>query len=103
VLRRAIIAYGILAIAGAVVLASLRVGAPIVLYLGVNGCIVLAALFFERGRYRPAITPGGRWQETGERFIDPSTKQLMKVRYNPQTGVREYIPVPPGEGGITPS
>ena len=94
-LRRLIIGYGLVAIAGALVLAILGVGTPIVLYLCVNGAIVLAALLFERGRYRPAITPTGEWQETGERFVDPSTGQLMKVRYNPQTGVRDYVPITP--------
>lgn len=94
-LKRLIIAYGIVAMAGAVVLASLRVGAPIVLYLFVNGAIVIIALFFERGRYRPPVTQSGPWQETAERFVDPTTGQLMKVRYNPQTGARDYVPVKP--------
>jgi hypothetical protein len=61
VLKRLIIAYGILAVAGAVVLAGLGLGSPIVIYLFVNGLIVIAALLFERGRYRPPVTPGGSW------------------------------------------
>lgn len=93
-LKRLIIGYGVLAIAGAVVLAALKVGATIILYLFVNGAIVLGAILFERGRYRPRVTPGGKWQETGERFVDPTTGQLMKVRYNPQTGARDYVPLP---------
>jgi hypothetical protein len=104
VLKRLIIGYGLVAVAGAVVLAVLGVGSPIVIYLCVNGFIVLAAIFFERGRYRPPVTPGGSWQETAERFVDPTTGQLMKVRYNPQTGARDYVPVtphpdPPPQGG----
>jgi hypothetical protein len=95
VLKRLIIGYGIVAIVGAVVLASLGFGSPIILYLLVNGLLVTAALLFERGRYRPPVTPGGTWQETSERFVDPSTGQLMKVRYNPQTGARDYVPVDP--------
>jgi hypothetical protein len=95
VLKRVIIAYGIVAIAGAVVLAAIGVGSPIVLYLFVNGAIVIAALLFERGRYQPPVTQGGTWQETSERFVDPTTGQLMKVRYNPQTGARDYVPVTP--------
>ena len=103
-LKRLIIGYGVVAIAGAVVLASLGVGTPIALYLFVNGAIVIAALLFERGRYRPPLTQGGFWQETGERFVDPTTGQLMKVRYNPQTGARDYVPItphpgPPPQGG----
>jgi hypothetical protein len=94
-LRKAILAYGALAIAGAIVLALAEVGTALVFYLFVNGAIVLAAVLFERGRYRPTVTPGGTWQETGERFVDPTTGQLMKVRYNPQTGARDYVPVEP--------
>ena len=84
-LKRVIIGYGIVAVFGALILAGLGVGSPVVLYLFVNGLIVIAALLFERGRYRPPVTPGGSWQETAERFVDPTTGQLMKVRYNPQT------------------
>jgi hypothetical protein len=103
-LRKAILAYGFLAILGAVLLAAAGLGAGIVLYVFIQGLIVVAALLFERGRYKPPITPGGLWQETEERFVDPSTGQLMKVRYNPQTGARDYVPVsshpdPPAQGG----
>ena len=103
-LRKAILAYGVLAIIGAVALALAGIVAGLVFYLFVNGAVVLAAVLFERGRYRPAVTPGGSWQETGERFVDPTTGQLMKVRYNPQTGARDYVPMtpradPPLQGG----
>ncbi len=94
-LRKAILAYGVLAVIGAIALALAGIVAGLVFYLFVNGAIVLAAILFERGRYRPAFTPGGPWQETSERFVDPTTGQLMKVRYNPQTGARDYVPVEP--------
>lgn len=94
-LRKAILAYGVLAIVGAIALALAGMGVGVVFYLFVNGAIVVAAILFERGRYRPAITRGGTWQETSERFVDPTTGQLMKVRYNPQTGARDYVPVEP--------
>ena len=92
-LRKAILAYGALAIVGAIALAVAGVITGLVFYLFINGVIVIAALLFERGRYRPIVTPGGPWQETGERFVDPSTGQLMRVRYNPETGARDYVPV----------
>ena len=88
-LRRVILAYGVLALIGGIALALAGVLMAVVFYLGINGAIVIAALLFERGRYRPTSTPGGKWEETGERFVDPSTGQLMKVRYNPQTGARD--------------
>jgi len=94
-LRKAILAYGVLAVIGAIALALAGIVAGLVFYLFVNGAIVLAAVLFERGRYRPAFTPGGPWQETSERFVDPTTGQLMKVRYNPETGPRDYVPVEP--------
>jgi hypothetical protein len=103
-LRKAIIAYGVLAVVGAIALAIAGVVAGLVFYLFVNGAVVVAAVLFERGRYHPPVTPGGSWQETSERFVDPTTGQLMKVRYNPQTGARDYVPVsplpdPPPNGG----
>jgi hypothetical protein len=103
-LRKAILAYGVLAIIGAILLALAGVITGLVLYLLVNGAVVIAALLFERGRYRPAVSPDGPWQETAERFVDPTTGQLMKVRYNPQTGARDYVPIaprpdPPPQGG----
>ena len=88
-LRKAILAYGVLALIGGIVQALAGILTVLVFYLCSNGAIVIAALLFERGRYRPTLTPGGKWQETGERFVDPSTGKLMKVRYNPQTGVRD--------------
>jgi hypothetical protein len=104
-LRRVILAYGVLAVIGGIALALAGVLAGLVFYLCINGVIVIAALLFERGRYRPTVTPGGKWEETGERFVDPTTGQLMKVRYNPQTGARDYVriapqPDPPPQGGI---
>lgn len=94
-LRKAVLVYGVLALVGALALALAGILAGLVFYLFINGAIVISALLFERGRYRPAITASGPWQETGERFVDPSTGALMKVRYNPQTGARDYVAMPP--------
>jgi hypothetical protein len=94
-LRKAILAYGVLAIIGAILLALAGIITGLVLYLLVNGAVVIAALLFERGRYQPTVSPDGPWQETAERFVDPTTGQLIKVRYNPQTGARDYVPMAP--------
>ena len=57
-------------------------------------CIVLA-IVFEARRYRGVASTGGTaadaWQQTDERFVDPSTGKRMSVRYNPQTGERDYV------------
>lgn len=91
-LRKAILGYGVLAIIVAILLLVAGIGAGIVVYLLIQGTVVLAAILFERGRYQPPVTQSGDWQETEERFVDPSTGQLMKVRYNPRTGARDYVP-----------
>ena len=102
-LRKAILAYGVLAIVVGILLLVAGIGLGIVIYLLLQGIVVLAALLFERGRYQPRVTESGEWQETEERFVDPSTGQLMKVRYNPRTGARDYVPAdslpPSGSGG----
>src|ERR1700674_128014 len=98
-LRKAILAYGVLAVLGAIALALAGAVAGLVFYLFLNGSVVGAAVLLGRGRYNPVVTPGGSWQETGERCVDPTTGQLMKVRYNPQTGARDYVPVSPDDGG----
>jgi hypothetical protein len=95
-LRLVVFLYGVLALAGAVVLAAQHVW-WIALYLGVNGALVAGGLLFERGRYRP--TPRqltGHWETTGERFVDPTSGTMIEVRYNPETGEREYTPADKG-------
>lgn len=92
-LRKAILAYGVLAIIVGIVLLAAGIVAGFVVYVLIQGVVVIAALLFERGRYRPVSTASGAWLDTEERFVDPSTGQLMKVRYNPQTGARDYVPI----------
>lgn len=95
-LRRAIIAYGVLCLVVAALLAFVwHVALVVAVYLVVNGAIITGALLFERGRYRPQITRGHDegWQLTGERFVDPTSGQLMEVRYDPATGQRDYVHV----------
>ena len=59
-LRKAILAYGVLAVIGAILLALAGIITGLVVYLFVNGAVVIAALLFERGRYRPAVSPDER-------------------------------------------
>ena len=53
------------------------------------------------GTPRLAVSPDGPWQETAKRFVNPTTGQLMKVMYNPQTGARDYVPVSPDDLDVT--
>jgi uncharacterized protein (DUF58 family) len=78
--------------------------AAILLVLGLGGwfvvwsvfqvAVLLLALLFERWRYRPRVDRRrGRWQRTGERFVDPTTDRSVEVLYNPDTGERDYVEV----------
>lgn len=91
-LRRVIIGYGLLCVIGAAVLLFLVHAALwLVVYLAVNGFILVSVMLLERKRYRTQVDrTRGHWQSTGERFVDPTTGQLMEVFYNPATGEREY-------------
>lgn len=101
-LRRVLLAYGVLAVVVAVVLFAVGHAAIVAgVYLGVNGLLIVGALLFERGRYQPrGDRATGRWQLTGERFVDPTTGRLMSVRYNRDTGERDYAEA--GEGDTLP-
>lgn len=91
-LRRAIIGYGLLALLGAALLLFfVHAALWLVLYLAVNGVILVSAVLLERKRYRARVDrTRGYWQLTGERFVDPATGRLMEVSYNPVTGERDY-------------
>lgn len=62
------------------------------------GGLLLAAVLFERWRYRPAPPPGAGWTRTEERFVDPETGATMQVWYDPSTGERRYVAIPPDRG-----
>ena len=56
------------------------------------GAIVLIGTLFERWRYRRIEEPrNGSWQQTGEKFIDPSTGDPVEVMFDPRTGERRYV------------
>ena len=91
-LRGVIIAYGLLALAGAAVLLFVvHATLWLVVYLAVNGSITVSAVLLERNRYRAKVDrTRGHWQPTGERFVDPTTGRLVEVFYNSATGERDY-------------
>ena len=63
-------------------------------YLIINALVIILAVIFERGRYKPKASGGEPgWTSTGERFRDDSSGKLMEVRYNSQTGQRDYVEV----------
>src|SRR5215472_17468928 len=95
-LRGVIIGYGLLYLIGAAVLLFLAHATPwLVLYLAINGFILVSAVLLERKRYRTRVDQTqGHWQPTGERFVDPTTERLMEVFYNSATGERDYRELP---------
>lgn len=67
------------------------VSAPGWQLLGV-GVVLLLGTLCERWRYqRLGSRPAGRWQSTGERFIDPSSGEPVEVLFDPHTGERRYV------------
>ncbi len=90
-LRKALIAYGVLCLVGAVLLLAVHATVVLVVYLAINGILIAGGILFERSGYRSQVNRmQGKWQHTGERFNDPTTGQVVEVYYNPQTGERDY-------------
>jgi hypothetical protein len=90
-LRRVLIAYGVLCLIGAVILLAAHVTIALVIYLAINGLIITGGILLERSSYRSnADRTQGKWQPTGERFNDPTSGQIVEVYYDPQTGERDY-------------
>ncbi len=90
-LRRFVLALACVAIVLGVALCVLHVPGPglQLLFLGV---VALAALRFERWRYRSEGMPDGpTWRATGERFEDPETGRVLDVEFQPETGERRYV------------
>ena len=66
----------------------------VALYFAFYGVVIVGGILFERSHYCPQVDPTeSGWQATGERFVDPTSGQLMEVRFNPQTGERDYVPI----------
>jgi hypothetical protein len=75
--------------------AQLALGHPFGwLPVGLEAGLVAVLLVIERGRYRPRINPSaGTWKETGERFRDPVSGELVEVYADTRSGARDYRPV----------
>jgi hypothetical protein len=57
------------------------------------GAILLAAIVYERFRYKPlaGAAPGAGWQRTSERFVDPDSGKTVTVYLQPGSGERQYV------------
>lgn len=94
-LRVAVAVIGaLLFVAGAVLALRVSVAG---LELAAAGAVILLGTLFEARRYRARISSPTGWQDTDERFVDPTTGHLMQVRFNPGTGERDYVDLGPGK------
>jgi membrane protein implicated in regulation of membrane protease activity len=61
--------------------------------LAIGGVLLIVGLAIERWRYKPVRRdrPDPRWQDTGERFVDPETGVLTAVYFDPASGERHYL------------
>lgn len=93
-LRRALYAYGVLYLAVAVVLYTLvHASIWLILYLAINGALIVGGLRFER-RYRPIQRSGQEsWQSTGERFVDQPAVSSWRCGTNPRRGNAPISPL----------
>ena len=107
ILRVLVIAFSVLCLIGglAVIVAGGR-AVPSGLWLIALGAVGLVAVAFERTRYhseaaeRAGHSPGSagiddgpldpRFRATEERFVDPTTRQQLRVWVDPDNGERRY-------------
>jgi membrane protein implicated in regulation of membrane protease activity len=90
---------GLFAVAAVVFLILGVVVHPYFYLQALGSAVVLVAAIFEARRYRARVSSASStagWQDTDEKFVDPTTGRLMRVRYNPATGERDYVEVGPG-------
>jgi hypothetical protein len=89
--RAALAAVGVALIA--IGLAGLRLGMWGAAQAIIVGAVFCVGALWERARYKPIETgtPEARFQPTGERFIDPSSRTRVRVYVDPATGERKYV------------
>jgi len=91
--RTFILAVGVAAIAGGVILSMATGGGGIGLII--FGVVLFAGVLLESRYGRPGAptnVPPHAWELTNEKFIDDETGQLIEVWIDPLTGERRYEP-----------
>lgn len=89
-LRRVLLALGVAGLIAAFVCVLVKAYVA-ALYLCIEGLALTAGILLERWRYVRSVNRNkGRWQITGERFVDPTSGKLVEVYFNPETGERDY-------------
>jgi len=65
-----------------------------VLWCGLVALPYLIWLLFRKGGYKrtPLDAPPGRdWRPTGERFVDPTSGEMLEVWFHVASGERAYV------------
>ena len=98
-LRAFVLALGGILLLGGVWLVAAR---PVVgpgWALIVLGVMVLLGTLLERVHYKPIehAAPGPGWTDTGERFRDPESGDLLAVWAHGQEGERRYVKIGSGK------
>jgi len=93
-LRNALMTIGGLFVLLAIVLLRFAPEPSIAIPPAVIGLLIVGGLLCERHLYHasasaPPADPG--WEMTSERFVDPSSEELMVVWFNRRTGKRLYV------------
>ncbi len=97
-LRGCLVVAGVVGVAIGALMIAAGAAVPAAIELLVTGVVVVIALVFERRGYHPKVNRSvGHWEETGEKFVDPTSGHLIEVRYNPETGERDYVDKGPDE------
>ncbi len=91
-LRAILVVVGLIGVVIGVLMIFAGAAIPAAIELLVLGGLMALALVFERRGYRPRVNrESGNWETTGERFVDPTSGHLIEVRYNSDTGQRDYV------------
>ena len=90
-LRKVVLTGALLLAAVALWLLVQHLWAPAIQLLLVAAVVFLGTVF-EAWRYRKGpAPPGARWQQTGEKFVDPVSGEQIEVEYEPVSGERRYL------------
>ncbi len=91
-LRAILVIIGLVGVVIGALMIAAGAAIPAAIELLALGGLMALALLFERRGYRPRVNrESGNWETTGERFVDPTSGHLIEVRYNPDTGQRDYV------------
>lgn len=91
-LRNVLMLISLVMLGGGIVCLLFHIPAPAYTLI-IWGAILLAALVYERFRYKPLELklPGPGWERTSERFVDAESGKTVTVFLEPKTGERRYV------------